>query len=127
MALLHHSTQEIVFPKGRKFLLAAACLLFLAGCARTLKVSDPQLKPIQELLEAKLPARSPQSAVSQFLTMHGYPREASEKPGTIVAIISESDTEKGLPVTARVTFYFDANGKLNAYEIVRTLHHPASH
>jgi len=27
-------------------------------------------------------------------------------------------------VTARVTFYFDANGKLNTYEIVRTINAP---
>jgi hypothetical protein len=28
------------------------------------------------------------------------------------------------PVTARVTFHFDANGKLIRYEIVRTLNDP---
>jgi len=27
-------------------------------------------------------------------------------------------------VTAMVTFYFDANGKLNTYDIVRTMNQP---
>jgi hypothetical protein len=56
--------------------------------------------------------------------MRGYETEATDKPGTIVAIIRHIDTEKLQPVTARVTFYFDASGKLNTYEIVRTMNRP---
>jgi len=102
-------------------ILAAASVLFFAGCGQTWKVSDPQLKPIEEMLEANLPARSPQDAVSQFLETRGYATEPSGKPGTIVAIVRDRETNKPQPVTARVTFYFDANGKLNTYEIVQTV------
>jgi hypothetical protein len=56
--------------------------------------------------------------------MRGYPTETSEKPGTVIAIIRHMDTARLQPVTARVTFYFDANGKLNTYEIVRTMNAP---
>jgi hypothetical protein len=62
--------------------------------------------------------------VVEFLSARGYPTEPPEKPGTLVAIIRHIDTEKLQPVTARVTFYFDANGKLNTYEIVRTMNAP---
>jgi hypothetical protein len=106
------------------FRLGLAGMLLLVACSKTLKVDDPQLKPIQEMLEANLPAGSPEDEVTRFLAVRGYPREASDKPGTIVAIIRHIDTEKLQPVTARVTFYFDANGKLNATEIVRTMNAP---
>lgn len=103
------------------FLLAAAFLLLLAGCSQERKVDDPQLKAIQDLLEANTPVGTPEATVSHFLAMRGYETEPSDKPGTMVAIIRHIDTEKLQPVTARVTFYFDANGRLNTYEIARTM------
>jgi hypothetical protein len=100
-------------------------LLLLGGCQqKRTEVDDPQLKPIQEMLDAQVPAGSTQGAVNQFLAARGYPTEGSDKPGTVVAIIRRIDTEKLQPVTARVTFYFDANGKLNTTEIVRTFNRP---
>jgi hypothetical protein len=99
-------------------------LLFLFGCKQNIQVDDPELQPIQAMLEKNVPIGTPENAVSQFLSMRGYPTEASEKPGTLIAIIRHIDTEKLRPVTARVTFYFDANGKLNTYEIVRTMNAP---
>lgn len=108
-----------LLPAG--FLLVAAFLLLLAGCSQERKVDDPQLKPIQDLLEANTPVGTPEATVSHFLAMRGYETEPSDQPGTIVAIIRHIDTEKLQPVTARVTFYFDANGKLNTYEIARTM------
>lgn len=104
--------------------LSVCALFFCAGCKTALQVDDPQLKPIQAMLEAELPAGTPESAVSQFLSMRGYPTEPSDKPGTLVALIRHIDTEKLQPVTARVTFYFDANGKLNTYDIARTMNQP---
>ena len=101
--------------------MAAVLLVLLAGCSQDRKVDDPQLKPIQDLLETNTPVGTPEAAVSHFLAMRGYETEPSDKPGTIVAIIRHIDTEKLQPVTARVTFFFDANGKLNTYEIVRTM------
>lgn len=104
--------------------LLIAAVLCLPGCKRTIQVDDPRLKPIQAMLQANLPIGSPEIAVSQFLATRGYPTETSEKPGTLIAIIRHIDTANLRPVTARVTFYFDANGKLNTYEIVRTMNAP---
>jgi hypothetical protein len=105
------------------FLFTTAVLLLLTGCKQQ-KVDDPQLKPIQDLLDANTPAGTTEGTVSKFLAMRGYETETSNKPGTIVAIIRHIDTEKMQPVTARVTFFFDANGKLNTFEIVRTMNRP---
>lgn len=104
------------------FLIAG--LFFFAGCKGAFKVEDPQLKPIQAMIEQSLPPGTSQGAVQEFLSARGYPTEPASKPGTLVAIIRHIDTEKLQPVTARVTFYFDANGKLNTYEIVRTMNTP---
>lgn len=105
-------------------LAALALSSLLAGCKKTNEVDDPQLKPIQEMLNAALPEGSTEATVHQFLSTRGYPTEPTGKPGTLVAIIRHIDTEKLQPVTARVTFYFDANGKLNTMEIVRTFNQP---
>ena len=105
-------------------LLIAGFLFFSAGCKKAFQVDDPQLKPIQNMLDTELPTGTPEAAVSQFLSMRGYPTEPSDKPGTLIAVIRHIDTEKLQPVTARVTFYFDANGKLNTYDIVRTMNQP---
>jgi hypothetical protein len=107
------------------FLLAA---LALYGCKqKPVEVDDPQLKPIEEIIKTNLPLGTPDAAVSHFVEIRGYSTETSQKPGTIVAIIRHIDRETVKPVTARVTFYFDANGKLNTYEIVRTFNAPVPH
>jgi len=102
-----------------------AAILVGGGCGngepKKVEVEDPQLKPIQAMLDQNLPIGTPDSAVNHFLAMRGYDTVPTDKPGTIVAIIPHIDTEKLQQVTARVTFYFDANGKLNTYEIVRTM------
>lgn len=122
----------IFFPRPSALLRAAGSFallatafvfLLLAGCGNTSnEVTDPQLKPIQEMLNTQLPVGSSEGTVQQFLSARGYPIERSDKPGTLVGIIRHIDTENGnlQPVTARVTFYFDANGKLNTTEIART-------
>jgi hypothetical protein len=101
--------------------LTAGAIFVSGGCKKAFQVDDPQLKPIQTMLETELPTGTPESAVSQFLSTRGYPTEPSNKPGTLVAVIRHIDTEKLQPVTARVTFYFDANGRLNTYDIARTM------
>ena len=55
-----------------------------------------------------------------FLNNRGFPVLPDGKQGTIVTTIRHIDTETVTPVTARVTFYFDANRKLNTYELQRT-------
>jgi hypothetical protein len=103
-------------------------LAFQYGCKqKPVEVDDPQLKPIEEIIKTNLPLGTPDAAVNHFLEIRGYPTEVSQKPGTIVAIIRHIDRETVKPVTARVTFYFDANGKLNTYEIVRTFNAPVPH
>jgi len=105
-------------------LLIGTTLLFLAGCQKALKTDDPQLKPIQDMLEAQLPVGSPDASVTAFLSARGYAFEPGENRGTIVAVIRHIDTVRLQPVTARVTFYFDANGKLSSFELQRTMNEP---
>jgi hypothetical protein len=107
----------------RRFFLWAAINSFLLGaCGQTLKVSDPQLQPIQEMLDSQLPPGTPSAIVNQFVSARGYPIvPAAGKPDTMVVIIRHIDKQKLQPVTARVTFRFDANDKLLTTEIVRTM------
>jgi hypothetical protein len=99
-------------------------LLLLAGCGRNGKVSDAPLQPIQEMLDANLPPGTPSSVVNQFVSTRGYAVEPSGKADTLVVVIRHIDREKLQPVTARVTFHFDANDKLVSTEIVRTVNQP---
>lgn len=121
MTALPRASRPVSLPVRALTILLTAGVLFSSGCKKAFQVDDPQLKPIQNMLETELPVGTPEAAVSQFLSMRGYPTEPSDKPGTLIAIIRHIDTEKLQPVTARVTFYFDANGKLNTYDIVRTM------
>jgi hypothetical protein len=103
---------------------AAAVTLMLVGCQKAAKTNDPQLKPIQQMLDQQLPLGTTEAAVNAFLAARDYPSEAGATQGTIVAKIRHIDTERLQPVTARVTFYFDDNGKLKDYEIQRTMNEP---
>jgi hypothetical protein len=105
-------------------MLLAITLLFSAGCQKSIRTSDPQLKPIQDMLDAQLPPGTPDSIVLTFLDARGYPIQPAQKQGTVVAIIRHIDRDTVQPVTARVTFYFDANRKLNTFELQRTLNEP---
>ncbi len=101
-------------------------LAFLAaGCQKTfMQVDDPQLKPIQQMIETQLPKGSTTGRVTTFLSVRGYELQAPEKPGTVVAIVRHIDTQTVRPVTARVTFYFDANGRLSSVEMARVPNKP---
>jgi hypothetical protein len=112
---------------GRRLagVIAMWCLVWLAvGCGGSSQVDDPQLKPIQEMLNADLPNGTTEAAVSQFLAARGYPAQRGGEANTLVALIRHIDTEKVEPVTARVTFHFDANEKLKETKIVRTFNQP---
>jgi hypothetical protein len=109
----------------RFFFWAATASFLLAACGQTLKVSDPQLQPIQEMLDSQLPPGTPTAIVNQFVSTRGYSIvPAAGKPDTMVVIIRHIDKQKLQPVTARVTFRFDANDKLLTTEIVRTMNQP---
>jgi len=126
--------QESCAPTRTNFALPRLCplcslllmLAFLAaGCQKTfMQVDDPQLKPIQQMIETQLPKGSTTGRVTTFLSVRGYELQAPEKPNTVVAIIRHIDTQTVRPVTARVTFHFDANGKLDAVEMTRTANRP---
>ena len=103
----------------RSRLLLALALAGLAGCGGAGRTDDPQLKPIQSMLEAQLPPHTPEEKVVAFLGNRGYPILPAQKQGTIVANIRRTDTATVQPVIARVTFYFDANRKLNTFELQR--------
>lgn len=96
-----------------------AVLWLLAGCGDTTKVDDPQLKQIQEMVDAQLPPGTPSALVTQFVNARGYPIEPSGRTDRMVVVIRHIDTERLKPVTARVTFHFDSNDKLLKTEIVR--------
>ncbi len=100
-------------------LLLALALVGLAGCQKTVRTDDPQLKPIRAMLEEQLPPHTPEEKVVTFLDNRGYPILPARKQGTIVANIRRTDTAAVQPVIARVTFYFDANRKLNTFELQR--------
>jgi hypothetical protein len=102
------------------FLFVCAIALTLNACQKMPRTSDPQLKPIQDMLDAQLPVGTPQAHVLTFLNNRGYAVLPAGQQGTIVTTIRHIDAQTVSPVTARVTFYFDANGKLNTYELQRT-------
>jgi hypothetical protein len=105
--------------------MALLCFVGLAvGCGGSSQVDDPQLKPIQEMLNADLPNGTTEAAVNQFLAARGYQAQHGREANTLVAIIRHIDTQKVEPVTARVTFHFDANDKLKETEIVRAFNQP---
>ena len=103
----------------------ALALAVLAGCQKTARTEDPQLKPIQAMLEQQLPAHTPEEKVVLYLDDNGYAILGAQKQGTIVAIIRRKDTAAVQPVVARVTFYFDANRKLNTFELQRPADEPS--
>src|SRR5882724_13145229 len=107
------------YRANQRGLWIALAMAALTGCGGAGKTDDPQLKPIQAMLEEQLPRRTPEEQVVLYLDNHGYSILASQKQGTIVAIIRRKDTATVQPVSARVTFYFDANRKLNTFELQR--------
>ena len=76
------------------------------------------------MLHAQVPIGTPQTNVILFLNSQGYPLEPITDSGTIVTTIRKIDTQRLEPVTARVTFYFDAKGKLASVELQRTPNEP---
>lgn len=124
MNSLRHSTIRSSQAGFLCILAAAVFLTLVAGCEKSQKVSDPQLQPIQEMLDANLPPGTPSSIVNQFVSTRGYALEPSGKADAMVVVIRHIDKQKLQPVTARVTFRFDANDKLVSTEIVRTPNQP---
>ena len=92
-------------------------VLSVAGCKSHAHTSDPQLRKIDDLLDAQLPKETPRSRVEFFLSVRGYKLENSLDKSAVVALIRHVDTDTFQPVTARVTFHFDSSDKLIGYEL----------
>jgi hypothetical protein len=110
-----HLRSQILRPA----LLFVFALITAAGCRKTVRTEDPQLKPVQQLLDAQLPVGTSEEKVKVFLCQQGYMVLPSQKPGIVVALISTSQNREASSAIARVTFYFDANGKLNTFTVSR--------
>jgi hypothetical protein len=91
-----------------------------AGCQKTSRTDDPQLKPIQALLDEQISPGASETEVMTFLDKNAFPIWPPKKQGTIVATIRKKDKWTAQMITARATFYFDANHKLNTFELQRT-------
>ena len=98
---------------------AALMLLGVSGCRKSVRTRDSQLRAVQELLDIQLPRGTPEDKVMGFLEHRGCVVLPSQKPGTVVALIPATDNRENPPIAARVTFYFDANGKLNTFALAR--------
>src|SRR5690242_8591714 len=109
---------------GYATLFLAVTLASLAGCQKPVGTEDPQLKSIQAMLKEQLPPHTPEEKVVTFLDNRGYAILPAQKQGTIVANIRRTDTAAVQPVIARVTFYFDANRKLNTFELQKPINEP---
>ena len=120
-------SRKILVPRGLLPFCSLLLLLALlaASCKKSfMQVDDPQLAPIQQMIETQLPKGCTSERVATFLSVRGYELQPTEKPGTIVAVIRHIDTQTVRPVTARVTFLFDANGRLDSIEMVRVPNRP---
>jgi len=106
------------------FPVLCAMLAAVGGCQKVSRTNEAQLKPIKDMLDAQVPVGAPEANVLTYLKNRGYPLLPAAKQGTIVASVRHIDTQTVTPVTARVTFYFDANHRLNTYELRRSFNEP---
>jgi len=118
---LHNSKSYLRRSLRYAALLTGMVLLGTAGRHRSVRTNDPQLKPIQEMLDAQLPPGTSGDKVKAFLGKQGYAVLPAQKPGTVVAVIPVPGDHEASPATAQVTLYFDANGKLNTFALERAL------
>jgi hypothetical protein len=120
MTIAHsHISRGFTRVSGR---LSACFFLLLAaagGCNSHSHTSDPKLRKIDEMLDAKLPKGTSRDRVAFFLTTRGYTVESSGDRHTVVAIVRQVDTETLQPATARVEFHFDASDRLTSYDLQR--------
>lgn len=91
--------------------------LTLSGCKTSAHTSDPRLRQIDDMLDTQLPQGTPRSRVIFFLSSQNFPVENTTDAKAVVAIVHRVDTDTLQPVTARVTFRFDASDKLKSYDL----------
>lgn len=111
------------FFSSRTVLLGAVSSLltlspFLTACGkRQSHGSNPSLRPIEQMIDAQLPAGTTRARVLRYLGTRGHEISPSSEPDTVVAIIHHVDLESLQPVAAQVTFHFDRNDKLASYDL----------
>jgi hypothetical protein len=110
-------TRKSIHLLASFFLLGLFAALAFAGCKQSSHTSDPRLRQIDEMLNARLPVGTPKSRVLFYLSSQGFPVENTNDPHVIAAGIQHVDTETLKPATTRVTFHFDADDKLKSYEL----------
>jgi hypothetical protein len=99
-------------------LLLLCCFASAVACKKsTQHTSDPKLRGIDTLLNAELPAGTPMTRVTYFLTTRGYQLQAARGTHTVVAVVHHVNTETLQPEAARVTFHFDAQDRLLEYDL----------
>jgi hypothetical protein len=117
MTKMHRRTRLSFSLCLSSYLLGVFLLLAIAGCNSNSHTSDPHLRQIDEMLNTQLPQGTPKSRVLFFLNTQGFPLENSGDTKVVVAVVHHVDTNTLQPATARVTFHFDASGKLTTYEL----------
>ena len=99
------------------FLALGGLVLTPIGCKGSGHTSDPRLRQIDEMLDTQLPAGTAKARVIFYLNSQGFSIEDSKDPHALVAVVRHVDTETLQPVSAAVTFHFDAEDKLKTYEL----------
>ncbi|HYL62130.1 MAG TPA: hypothetical protein VE077_05860 [Candidatus Methylomirabilis sp.] len=106
---------------ARTVKLTLVCLVFLAcafaGCKKHGRSVAPRFRKIDAMLSAKLPQGTSRARVVYFLSSRGYSMEDTPDKSSVIAIVQQVNTDTLQPVTARVTFHFDSNDRLTAYEL----------
>jgi hypothetical protein len=69
------------------------------------------------MLDAQLPQGTPRARVIFYLSSQNFTVENPGDAKAVVAIVHRVDTDTLQPVTARVTFQFDASDKLKSYDL----------
>jgi hypothetical protein len=111
----HHGISAAFF-EGLLF-ASVFLVLALAGCKTGAHTSDPRLHQIDEMLDAQLPQGTPRARVIFYLSSQNFTVENPGDAKAVVAIVHRVDTNTLQPVTARVTFQFDASDKLKSYDL----------
>jgi hypothetical protein len=118
MNLLQHRTATSMTISARCAVLGLLLILPLVGCRGGRHTHNSRLREIDEMLDTRLPEGSTKSRVVIYLSSQGFPLQPSKDPRELVALVHHVDTETLKPVTALVTFHFDAADKLKSYNLV---------
>jgi hypothetical protein len=118
MNLPKHCATSSMTISTRCALLGLLLILPLVACRGGRHTHNSRLREIDEMLDTRLPEASTKSRVVVYLNSQGFPLQPSKDSRELVALVHHVDTETLKPVTALVTFHFDAADKLKSYDLV---------